>query len=141
MMFAILFEDDPTRGDMRQKHMPAHLEFLARNAARIKAAGPLKQAQDGAPAGGLWIVDAATADEATALTREDPFWPTGLRTSIRVLAWTRVFADGKRLVQSDGAISSPTASGPSADAGSRSARASPDGLWSPGYRRAFRPRR
>jgi uncharacterized protein YciI len=31
-----------------------------------------------------------------ALYRADPFWPTGLRRSVRVLAWSQVFADGKR---------------------------------------------
>jgi hypothetical protein len=33
-----------------------------------------------------------------ALVKEDPFWPTGLRGSIRILCWSRVFADGMRLV-------------------------------------------
>ena len=31
------------------------------------------------------------------LVHEDPFWPTGLRKSVRVLLWKRVFADGKSL--------------------------------------------
>lgn len=38
------------------------------------------------------------ADRAAVgtLVREDPFWPTGLRSSVRVLAWTQVSADGAR---------------------------------------------
>lgn len=32
------------------------------------------------------------------LVRDDPFWPTGLRSAVRVLAWRQVFADGKRYV-------------------------------------------
>jgi hypothetical protein len=28
----------------------------------------------------------------------DPFWPTGLRKAVRVLAWMQVFADGKRRI-------------------------------------------
>jgi hypothetical protein len=32
------------------------------------------------------------------LYRADPFWPTGLRKAVRVLRWSQVFADGRRLV-------------------------------------------
>jgi hypothetical protein len=31
------------------------------------------------------------------LFANDPFWPTGLRRSARVLAWKQVYADGARL--------------------------------------------
>jgi hypothetical protein len=31
------------------------------------------------------------------LIKEDPFWPTGLRKSVCILAWNQVFADGRRL--------------------------------------------
>jgi uncharacterized protein YciI len=95
MLYAVLFEDNPDLGtDARRQHMAAHLAFLARNAARIKAAGPLH----GDPAGGLWLVEADGAAAVDALVKEDPFWPTGLRRSVRVLAWSQVFRDGKRLV-------------------------------------------
>jgi uncharacterized protein len=97
MLFAVLFEDDPARADMRQREMPAHLNFLERNADRLRAAGPLKDPLHGTAAGGLWLVEAETEDAVLALTREDPFWPTGLRRSVRVLLWAQVFADGKRL--------------------------------------------
>jgi uncharacterized protein len=98
MRYAILFEDDPNLGsDVRRQHMPGHLSFLERNAARIKAAGPLRESS-GDPAGGLWIVEADSPGAVDALVREDPFWPTGLRRSVRVLTWSQVFADGKRLI-------------------------------------------
>ena len=97
MMYAVLFEDDDSRADMRPKHMPDHLEFLKRNATSIQAAGPLRDSERDAPAGGLWIVEAADPQTVQALVEADPFWPTGLRKSVRVLEWTRVFANGKRL--------------------------------------------
>lgn len=96
MLYAVLFEDDETHADQRPKHMAAHLAFLERNADRVRAAGPLRDAARGAPAGGLWLVEAAGPEDVEALYKADPFWPTGLRKSIRVLAWTQVFADGKR---------------------------------------------
>ena len=98
MKFVVLFEDDPAAGaDARRKHMPAHLTFLERHATKVRAAGPLKTS-DGHGAGGLWLVDAADLAEVEALVKEDPFWPTGLRKSVRILAWNQVFSDGRRLI-------------------------------------------
>ncbi len=96
MLYIVMFEDDSSRAEMRQRYMQDHLAFLERNADRVRAAGPLRDTATGAPAGGLWLVEAESADAVAALYRADPFWPTGLRRSVRVLAWSQVFADGKR---------------------------------------------
>ncbi len=98
MKFAVLFEDDDEFAHKRQEFMADHLRFLQDNAARIESAGPLKNARGGDPAGGIWIVDADDADAVEALIEADPFWPTGLRKSVRVLAWTQVFANGQVLI-------------------------------------------
>lgn len=98
MIYAVLFEDNESRADMRSKHMSAHLAFLERNAGTISAAGPLKDADADAPAGGLWLVEADSAQAVHALIEADPFWPTGLRKSVRVLQWTQVFAEGERRI-------------------------------------------
>src|SRR5215472_2817210 len=97
MLYAVLFTDDDAHADARRRLMPAHLEFLGRHRASIHAAGPLREA-DGTPAGGLWLVDADSLEAVAALYQEDPFWPTGLRKSVRVLQWSQVFADGQRLI-------------------------------------------
>jgi uncharacterized protein YciI len=98
MLYAVLFEDSANLGaEVRRQHMSAHLSFLEKNAARIKAAGPLR-AFSGDPAGGLWIVEADGSDAVDELVKEDPFWRTGLRRSVRILSWSQVFADGKRLI-------------------------------------------
>lgn len=96
MIYAVLFEDDASRADMRPKHMPDHLEFLERNASRIRDAGPLKDTESNASAGGLWIVEAENPQSVRNLVEADPFWSTGLRKSVRVLEWTQVFTKGKR---------------------------------------------
>jgi uncharacterized protein len=98
MIYAVLFEDDASRADVRPKHMPDHLAFLERNTANIRAAGPLKDTASHAPAGGLWLVEADSPQAVRALIEADPFWPTGLRKSVRVLEWTQVFAGGKRRI-------------------------------------------
>ena len=97
-LFAVLFEDDPRlAAEARQRHMPDHLVFLERNAAAIRAAGPLGEA-NGSPGGGLWLVEAADRAAVDALIHADPFWPTGLRRSVRVLEWRQVFAEGRRRI-------------------------------------------
>ena len=98
MIYTVWFEDDPDRAGMRARHMPEHLAFLERHGTQIRAAGPLAEAASGLPAGGLWIVDAEDEQAVRDLIEADPFWPTGLRKSVRVLAWTQVFADGERQV-------------------------------------------
>lgn len=99
MIFAVLFEDDETHADKRPLHMRDHLAFLADHASEISAAGPLQHAQTGCPAGGLWLVEADSAERVRSLIHEDPFWPTGLRKSIDILQWNRVFAHGDVLLQ------------------------------------------
>jgi uncharacterized protein YciI len=94
MRFVVLFEDEPAKADVRSRLMPEHLAFLKRNGASILEAGPLIEV-DGGPAGGLWIVEHDSAEAVMALVREDPFWPTGLRRTVRILAWRRVFAAGQ----------------------------------------------
>src|SRR3546814_6625049 len=56
---------------MRARHMAAHLDFLERNGDRIRAAGPLRDAADGSPGDGLWIVEAAGRDAVLALRSEE----------------------------------------------------------------------
>ena len=98
MKYVVLFEDNDEFGHMRAKHMQAHLQFLSDNSDRIDAAGPLRDAATAAPAGGIWIVDANVAADVQALVETDPFYPTGLRKSIRILEWTQVFVDGRQMI-------------------------------------------
>jgi uncharacterized protein YciI len=98
VLYAVLFEDDADRADMRSRHMPDHLAFLEAHANVIKAAGPLIDAGSRSGAGGLWLVEADKPEDVNALYRADPFWSTGLRKSVRVLEWKQVFADRKRLI-------------------------------------------
>ena len=96
MIYAVLFQDDDDHADMRAKHMAEHLAFLESNATSFHAAGPLVDTEDDSPAGGLWLVEADSPQAVRELVRTDPFWPTGLRKSIRVLRWTQVFARGRK---------------------------------------------
>ncbi len=98
MLFAVLFTDNPEFAAVRARLMPDHLAFLGRHASSIRAAGPLSDPASEEGSGGLWLVEAETLDAVRELYEADPFWPTGLRQSIRVLEWRQVFADGCRLI-------------------------------------------
>jgi uncharacterized protein YciI len=98
MKYAVLFEDNDEFAHKRPQFMADHLQFLADNSDKIDAAGPLKDAATQDPAGGLWLVEADDAGQVQALVEADPFWPTGLRKSIQILEWTRVYADGQKMI-------------------------------------------
>ena len=78
MLYAVLFEDDNEHAEQRARYMSQHLDFLQRNGAQIQAAGPLREASDGAPAGGLWLVNADSQQQLQALIEADPLWPLGV---------------------------------------------------------------
>lgn len=98
MIYAVLFEDNESHAGKRREHLPEHLAFLERNANHITSAGPLTDTASGDSAGGLWLVTAEDAGAVRVLVEADPFWPTGLRKSVRILHWTQVFAEGARQV-------------------------------------------
>ena len=97
MNFIVLFKDNPAKADQRAKHLAAHLAFLEKNLTRVKAAGPLIDPVNGAGAGGMWMVEATDAAQVQKLVETDPFWPTGLRKSVKILQWKQVYKDGKRV--------------------------------------------
>lgn len=98
MLYVVLFTDNADRADARQRLMPAHLGFLEQHRDHIRAAGPLREAADGSGAGGMWLVEAESHAAVTDLVHSDPFWPSGLRKAVRILQWSQVFADGRRLI-------------------------------------------
>ena len=97
MRFVVLLEDEPSKADVRPRLMPEHLTFLEKHGSEILEAGPLTDG-DAKPAGGIWIVEAASVEAVDRLVKADPFFAGGLRKSVRILSWRRVFAGGKRLI-------------------------------------------
>ena len=98
MLYVVLLTDSPVHGEVRQRLMPTHLAFLEQHQAHIRGAGPLQETGDGRGAGGLWLVEAQSPQAVREMVQQDPFWPTGLRESVRILRWQQVFADGRRLI-------------------------------------------
>lgn len=94
MLFCVLFEDNPDKKHLRQEHMSDHLAFLETLGPVVAGAGPLFEGTSGQ--GGMWLIHAESAANVRKLIERDPFWPTGLRKSVRVLEWLQVFRDGRR---------------------------------------------
>lgn len=95
-LFAVFFEDDrQNAAAIRKEYLGRHFTFLGENAASIRTAGPLSREGD-TFAGGLWLVEAENSEDVDRLVKEDPFWSAGLRKSVQILAWNRVFVDGER---------------------------------------------
>ncbi len=92
-VFAVFLEDRADASDLRAHHIAAHLDFLDATPS-ITSASPLFDGD--ALAGGMWLVVATDALAVRALVERDPFWPVGLRASVRILEWRRVHADGRR---------------------------------------------
>ncbi len=99
-LYAVIFADNDEYASERTRLMPEHLRFLSTNSQHIRAAGPLRDASSGIAAGGLWITQADSVSEIQQLIERDPFWPTGLRQSVKVLEWTQVFAHGQQQTES-----------------------------------------
>ena len=92
-MFIVLFEDNEAADpSIRQTLMSQHVAYLTRQPCDVHGAGPLLDGH-GAICGGLWLVNAETEQEVKALVEGDPFWPTGLRKSYKILQWRRVVAE------------------------------------------------
>lgn len=92
MIYCVLLEEDERHAAMRQEHMSDHLAFLNQHHGKdVHAVGPLRDPESGRPAGGLWIVEAENARAVRDLVEADPYWPTGLRKSVRIFEWEQVF--------------------------------------------------
>ena len=95
MLFVVQFEDvyadHPERLPERERHMAAHLAFLAEHGDRVVAAGALRASPDAMPSGGIWILNVESKAAAEALYKNDPFWQAGLRKSVTVSHWAKAY--------------------------------------------------
>lgn len=92
MRFVVRTVDDPSKIELRTKHMDEHLRYLAENEREILVAGSLRPSLDDQPVGALWIIDAETDDRARKLVEADPFYTNGLRQKYELLHWSKAFS-------------------------------------------------
>ena len=98
MRYVVLLEDEPSKADVRPQLMPQHLAFLTGAREGNPGSGPafrFRRRSRPAASGSSKPTD---EKRVRALVEADPFYAAGLRRSVRVLAWKRVFAGGKALI-------------------------------------------
>ncbi len=93
MLFCIVAIDRPGRLERRKATRAAHLDYLAKNADRLRLAGPFLS-EDGTPTGSMLIVEAKDLAEAEAMVAADPYTKAGLFESVTVRAWNHVVGAG-----------------------------------------------
>lgn len=89
MLFAIVCTDKPSSLELRKASREAHLSFLSGLGDRLKAAGPFLD-DAGSPTGSLLIIEAASRDDAQALSENDPYALAGLFQTVEIQHWNRV---------------------------------------------------
>jgi uncharacterized protein YciI len=95
MLFAIRFTDKPSMLEIRQRYLPAHINWLDERQETILVAGSLREKIDVNPIGALWIVEADDETQAESVFQSDPFWLHGLRAGYEILYWSKAFLHRK----------------------------------------------
>jgi uncharacterized protein len=95
MLYIVQFEDKPNMGELREKLLQSHFDFLDRMKDRVLVPGSIREVPSDRPLGGLWIVDAADEADVKELFKGDPFWTNGMRASYRINRWQKAFPDRK----------------------------------------------
>jgi uncharacterized protein YciI len=86
MLFVITAFDWPGALERRLQVRPAHLEYLAGRAGRIKVGGPLLNDND-QPIGSLLIIEADDRAAADAFAAGDPYRIEGVFERVEIRPW------------------------------------------------------
>ena len=97
-LYIVQFEDKPNMGELRDKLLKSHFEFLDRVKDRVLVPGSMREVPSDKPLGGLWIIEAKDEAEVRDIFKDDPFWTGGLRAQVRINRWQKAFPDRKVLV-------------------------------------------
>ena len=89
MLYALICTDKPGALEVRKANREDHLAFLAAMGDKLKAAGPFLD-DAGGMTGSLVVIEAASRDEALAVSQEDPYARAGLFESVEIRPWNWV---------------------------------------------------
>ena len=81
-LYIVQFEDKPNMGELRDKLLKSHFEFLDRVKDRVLVPGSMREVPSDKPLGGLWIIEAKDEAEVRDIFKDDPFWTGGLRAQV-----------------------------------------------------------
>lgn len=86
MLFLAYCRDAEEAPRLRREHLAAHLAWVEREAARIRVAGPLRNAA-GEFTGSVLVVEAADASAAERLLAGDPYRRAGVWAAVELHAF------------------------------------------------------
>jgi len=78
MPYICYCKDHPGVRQLRQKHTPAHLDYVETILDRILVAGPLIDTQSGDYNASFLVYQAETQQEALKLLHDDPYYIAGI---------------------------------------------------------------
>ena len=85
-LFALFCLDKPDSLALRMANREAHLAYVAVNADKVPAAGPLLD-EDGRMKGSLLIIEADDRNAVEAFSAADPYRQAGLFDRVEIHAW------------------------------------------------------
>lgn len=88
MLYVLYCLDKADASDLRQANRPAHIEWAGRQTG-IRMAGPLLDESETNMIGSLFVIEADSRADVTALHRTDPYALAGLfeRVEIHPFRW------------------------------------------------------
>lgn len=86
MLYALICTDKPGALQTRLDNRDNHIAFLKGLGDGLKAAGPFLD-DDGNMTGSLVVIEAASRNEALAISQEDPYAIAGLFESVEIRPW------------------------------------------------------
>ncbi len=89
-IFYLLFWELTDKAGDRMVHHQAHLDyaFSLESDGRLMSAGPFLTEEGGSTGRGMFMLNVASAQEAHAIAKEDPYYKAGYRT-YRLETWRR----------------------------------------------------
>ena len=94
MLYIVQFEDKPDMGELRDKLLKSHFEFLDRVSDGYWCRVPCARYRATSP----WVacgLSTPRTRRTSANFKDDPFWTNGMRASVRINRWVKAFPDRK----------------------------------------------
>jgi uncharacterized protein len=115
--YLVLCKDGPDAARPRADHLDGHLAHVEKNWTRYITAGPIREPGGEALVGSVFLVLAASLDEAKALMNGDPYITCGMYQSIEYKEFSNSIGQfiGGKIWESREAIRHRAAGGPAHD--------------------------
>lgn len=93
--------DKPGCADLRLRLRPQHLDYLESHKHLLLACGAKLDDEGQGASGGLYLLDVASREAATAFIEADPFHQGQLFQRVTVTRWRKAFLDGRNTLNED----------------------------------------